>query len=1156
MIPILDILNEYDKYKGIKRTLTDGKGAVSVFGLSEAHRVHMLSALFSDMQSSMMIVMPNENDCVRYEELFSAFGITALHFPAKTQLVSSSAIAVSGGTETQRTAQLIEIMHSKKALVLVSSECLMQRLAPRDELKRAILSLKTGDECDMQVLIGRLTDTGYERVELCTEKNTYSVRGGRIDVFPSNSKYPVRIEFFGDEIDSVRSYDPDDQRSLEMLDLIDIYPATEMPVSRDRLKAVIQKLRRMKGGKVIAEELEAGSNSYRLNQLVGLLYDEPSFIFDYMPSDTVFVLNEPLRITESAENEYTLFSDSVRTILEEELGGSYLWHLMSAPYDTLSAIPQGKLLMLSNFATPVAFASPKAIYNIDAPSVTVYMNNEELFSHDIQAYIDSDYTVAVFAGRSKETVKKLLSSSQIDITEKAEIESLSDLSHGRITLISQSLPLGFEYREMRFVCITENELLGLSMHRKQAYTPTKPSKKDSGLLDLSSLSVGDFVVHEVHGIGRFCGIQEEQINGKRHDYIVIQYAGTDTLIIACDQLDKLQKYIGTGEAVPKLSKLGSNEWGRTLKRVKSSVKKLAFDLVALYGERMSRKGFAFSPDTEQQKLLEASFPYDETPDQLTCIADVKRDMESETIMDRLICGDVGFGKTEVAIRAAFKAVMDCKQVAFLVPTTILAYQHYNTVSARFAQFGVRVDYISRFKSQKEIQETLKRLENGEIDVIIGTHRLLSKDVKFYDLGLLIIDEEQRFGVGHKEAIKEMKKTVDVLTMTATPIPRTMHMSLIGIRDISLLETPPKQRYPVQTFVAEYSDVLIRDALLKEVARGGQAFVLYNNVDDMPRYYAELCNLIPEARISFAHGQMRETELEKTMLDFLDHKFDVLISSTIIENGIDVPNANTLVVLDADRLGLAQMYQLRGRVGRSNKIGFAYFTFPNGKVLSEVASKRLGSIAQFTQLGSGVKIAMRDLQIRGAGDILGAQQSGHMAEIGYEMYRRLVSEAVAEARGYVKPKKVTDTRIDAPIDAYIPKNYIENEDIRLEIYEKISRIRSEEDMLDVSDELIDRFGDPPKPVVNLLNIAIAKAYGTECYITQLSVQPACIVLKFSDNAPYSIERILDFSTRHNAQITNDGGMRMTIPEKNADKPKVCAKLKDLLLELKSCLEENV
>lgn len=1153
-IPILAALESSDKYKGIRQTLTDGKGAVSVFGLSESHRIHMLSALFHSTDRSMMLILSNDNDCIRFEEQFSAYGITAMHFPAKTQLVSSNAIAVSGGTENKRTSFLVELMQGGKKLVLVSAECLMQRIAPRSALKSSVIHVKCGMETDMSAMIEKLSATGYERTEMCTEVCTYAVRGGRIDVFPSNARYPLRIEFFGDEIDSLRSFDPDEQRSIDMIDSFSIYPATEVPASPDAIAAIKAKLRRTKSGKSIADELEAGTGSYRLNQLIGMIYDEETYISDYMAEDSLFVLCEPLRVLESAENEFTLYSENVRTIIEDGGGGEYLWKLMSSPTDAVSRLPHGRTLCLASFTTPVPGISPKAVYQSDAPSVTVYLNNEDILLHDIHSYLDNDYTVLIFAGRGRAGVAKLFSDHFIPFTESDEICE-KDLARGHIVITSQSLPTGYEYRELRLVVITENELFGLSMHRKQAYGTKAVSKKKKETLDLSTLSVGDFVVHEVHGIGRFTGIQEETINGKKYDYMVIQYAGSDVLSVPCDQLDKLQKYVGSGELPPKLSKFGSKEWSNTLQRVRRSVKKLAFDLVALYGDRMSRQGYTYSADTPEQKQLEASFPYDETPDQLTSIADIKNDMEKGIIMDRLLCGDVGFGKTEVALRAAFKAVMDCKQVAFLVPTTILAYQHYNTLRSRYAQFGVRVDFISRFKSQKEIKETLKKLREGEIDVIVGTHRLLSKDVTFCDLGLLIIDEEQRFGVGHKELIKELKKNVDVLTMTATPIPRTMHMSLIGIRDISLLDTPPKQRYPVQTFVAEYNDIMVRDAILKEVARNGQVYVLYNNVSDMPRFFTELSALVPGVSMSFAHGKMGESELERTMLDFIDHKFDVLISSTIIENGLDVPNANTLIVIDADKLGLAQMYQLRGRVGRSNRIGFAYFTFAKNKVLSEVSSKRLESIAQFTQLGSGYKIAMRDLQIRGAGDILGAEQSGHMEEIGYEMYRRLISEAVSEAKGYTAPKKAPDARVEATVDAYIPKTYIENDDRRLEVYERIANIRSDEDLSDVEDELIDRFGDPPRAILNLLNVAITRVHAAECFIKLIAVRERDIAVSFTADAPYDPDKFLAFMRKRKAQFANESGTMITIPEKNADKAKVCASLGGLLRELKSCMEEQ-
>lgn len=1154
-IPILSVLNRDKKFTYIKETLNAGNGAMSVFGLTQTHKIHVLSALISDIPNSMLIVLPTDADCVKYEEQFSAYGIETLHFPAKTQLLGASAIAVSGGTEARRTELLVELLHGEKNVVLVSCECLMQKLPPAHALHESVIKLDAGNEYDMQSTIKKFADAGYEHCEICDSKGSYSVRGGRIDIFPSNSQYPIRIEFFGDEIDTMRSYDPDNQRSIDNLDSFTIYPATEVPITAEQKQTLISKLKRLKGTKDIAQAIEDGIDSYRISQMLSLIYNDSSYIFDYMPKDTVIVLDEPQRLMETFDNEYNFFSENVRTVIENGDGGNYLWDLMEKPQTVIQALPQENMLMLFNFTCAFTLVAPKAITQMDVASATLYLNDEKAFLHDVKLYIQNNYAVVLFAGKNSEYLHSFLIENGLVSHCYDKLTDEDCIKRGEVAVIEQSMPVGFEYREIGLAVITENELYGLSMHRKQAYTANRAQKKEASKLLLSKLSVGDYVVHEAHGIARFMGVQEMEVDGQKRDFIALHFLGTDRMYIACDQLDKIRKYNCSSEKPPKLSKLGSNEWKNTVSRVTKSVKELALNLVNLYGERMKRTGFAFSPDTQEQKQLESAFPYDETPDQLTSIEEIKRDMESTKIMDRLICGDVGFGKTEVALRAAFKAVMDCKQAAFLVPTTILAHQHYTTLSTRFERFGLRVEVLSRFKTKKETEEILQRLKDGSIDVIVGTHRLLSKDVKFADLGLLVIDEEQRFGVGHKETIKELKKNVDVLTLTATPIPRTMHMSLIGIRDISLLDTPPKQRYPVQTFVTEYSDALIRDAISKELGRGGQVYFLYNDVKNMDSFYARLCKIVPSARISYAHGQMPEEMLENTMLDFIDGKFDVLLSSTIIENGLDVPNANTIIIYEADKLGLAQLYQLRGRVGRSKRIGFAYLTFQKNKVLSEVSEKRLNAISQFTQLGSGYKIAMRDLQIRGAGDLLGPQQHGNMEAIGYDLYCKIVSEAVAEAKGAHIAQTVTETAIDAPIDAYIPKMYVGNEEWRLQMYKRIAGITTYEDYLDVQDEFIDRFGDMPKQVENLMNIAIARAFASKCYITRIAVTAKETVFYFTNDAPYDITKFIEYVNRIAAKFSNDGGMILRIPNKNTDKSKVCAGLVRILQNLSECLEER-
>ena len=719
---------------------------------------------------------------------------------------------------------------------------------------------------------------------------------------------------------------------------------------------------------------------------------------------------------------------------------------------------------------------------------------------------------------------------------------------GELIIVRESLPRGFEYPELHVAAITEYELFGAAKR-------PAPKRAKKHQLAFSELNVGDLIVHEVHGIGRFAGVETIEADGRVRDYIRLIYRDGNSLCLPTDQLDRVQRYVGTGEEPPKLSKIGSSEWQKTVSRAREGVKKLAFDLAKLYGERASRKGFSFSPDTPWQTMMESDFPYEETPDQLTCIEEIKRDMESPRVMDRLLCGDVGYGKTEVALRAVFKAVMDSKQVIFLVPTTILAQQHYNTAVSRFAGFPVRVRMLSRFTPKKEVRRTLDELESGEADVVIGTHRLLGKDVKFKDPGLFVIDEEHRFGVGHKEQIKELKKELDVLTLSATPIPRTLHMSMTGIRDMSVIETPPEHRYPVRTFVMEYSESMVREAVLKEMGRGGQVFFVYNRVQDMERFAGKLKSFMPEVRIAFAHGQMPERTLERTMIEFIEHKYDLLLCSTIIESGLDINNVNTIIIYDADKLGLAQLYQLRGRVGRGTRLAYAYLMTKSGAVLTEVAAKRLKAIGEFTQFGSGFKIAMRDLEIRGAGNILGPEQHGFMSQVGYEMYLRLIDQAVKEARGEEQREQVHCV-VNIPLDANIPPKYIGRTEERMSMYRRIASIKSKGDMQDVQDELIDRYGDIPEMVQNLLDISVIKGSAEMAYITNLSVNEGEVKFAFDSGAPIDPSKVLNLAKRiKGARFFMAETPVLQIIQRNATIPNIMRSLLQIIHALADCIDSK-
>ena len=806
-----------------------------------------------------------------------------------------------------------------------------------------------------------------------------------------------------------------------------------------------------------------------------------------------------------------------------------------------------RTLLLNALARQSGPIRPKRSFHIEAMPVSQVQPGSESFLLDLKSWKELGYSVTVFAGIHGRLISEQLSR---DGFEAPYIERLKrDLLPGEIVVIGESLPRGAQYPEIKSILITERELFGRERPKPAAADKRRPQ------LAFSDLAVGDFVVHEAYGIGRFVGVEALTVENNTRDYLLIQYAAGDKLYIPTDQLDRVQKYVGSEEAVPHLSKLGGGEWQRSISRAREGVKKLAFDLVKLYGARTAKKGYAFSVDGAWQQQLEERFPYEETPDQLSCIADVKADMESDKVMDRLLCGDVGYGKTEVAVRAAFKAAMDGRQVAFLVPTTILAQQHYNTIMSRFAGFPVNVELLSRFKTAAQKKDILKRIEQGAVDVVIGTHMLLGSSVKFKDLGLLVIDEEQRFGVAHKELIKNIKNTVDVLTLTATPIPRTLHMSMVGIRDMSVIQTPPEQRFPVQTYVLEYSDAIIREAVLKELGRGGQTYIVYNKVRNMEQFAAHLTQMLPEARIAFAHGQMSERVLEKTMLQFLEGQYDVLLCSTIIESGMDIPNVNTIVVCDADALGLSQLYQLRGRVGRSNRLGYAYFMFRRSKVLSEIAEKRLMSIREFTQFGSGFKIAMRDLEIRGAGNLLGPEQHGHMADVGYDLYCKLMNQAVREAKGEITPLEV-DTALDIPIDAHIPHRYIASEAQRLSMYKRIASIGTRDEMLDVQEELEDRFGDIPESVQNLLDVAAIKSLCSRAQISRLQIRDGEIRLVFHAEARLDGAKLVQLCTKTpGAQLVSGETVHLVVKRPCSEASELLKIVPHFVYTILDCIESR-
>lgn len=811
-----------------------------------------------------------------------------------------------------------------------------------------------------------------------------------------------------------------------------------------------------------------------------------------MGEDAVIILDESSRIKQRVNNLQMEFNENFKALLEK---GEVLPEQSKLFFDyeeILKRVKNNFLLIMNTLAKPGNELQPQTIVNFVSRSMHHFHGNMDILVDDLKYYKNAGYKVLLLSGNQERAriLKDTLDSFNIDTVVIKDSEY--DIQKGQVVIYAASVSKGFEYVDAKFAVISDGEIFGQTKRRKR----TVKIKNADKIKSFTELEIGSYVVHVNYGIGKYEGIEKIKVDGIVRDYLKIIYAGGDTLFVPVEQLDLVQKYVGPTDNPPKLNKLGGSEWLRAKRKAKKAVEDLAKDLIQLYAKRQMVKGHAFSPDTPWQKEFEEQFPYEETEDQLRCIKEIKEDMEKDRPMDRLLCGDVGYGKTEVALRAAFKAVADGKQVAFLCPTTILAYQHYANFIERFKEFPVKIEMLSRFRTPKEQSKIIKELAEGNIDIIVGTHRLLQNDIKFKDLGLLIIDEEQRFGVVHKEKIKKLKENIDVLTLSATPIPRTLHMSLIGIRDMSVLENPPEDRFPVETYVVEFNEELIKDAILREIARGGQVYFVYNRVNGIEKMASFVKDLVPGCRVAVAHGQMEESQLEKVMIDFLNGEYDVLVSTTIIETGLDIPNVNTIIVYDADKLGLSQLYQLRGRVGRSNRLAYAYFTYRKDKVLSEVAEKRLEAIKEFTEFGSGFKIAMRDLEIRGAGNLLGAEQHGHIDAIGYDLYLKLLEEAIRNLKGEA-PKEEITTTIDIKVNAYIDSSYIEDENLRLEMYKKIASIKSREDMIEISEELVDRFGDYPKPVEALLEIAYLKAIASQVNITEITEKGNSVILKFND-----------------------------------------------------------
>ena len=1024
------------EFEQIKEKSKTNKGILQVSGCMESQKSHLMYGL-SGIAPYRLILAEDERRAREIYEDYRFYDRKVYSYPAKDLLFFQADI--HGNLLIRQRMKVIKALLEEKELTVVTSiDGCMDFLESLGKIKEQLIHYESDSTVDIEQLKNQLVALGYERVGQVEMPGQFSVRGGIVDIYCLTEENPWRIELWGDEIDSIRSFDPESQRSLENLEELTIYPAVEHTGDKDMV----------------------------------------SFL-DYFPEErTIIFLDEPNRLTEkggAVEEEYR------QSRMHREEKGS-----RNLPENWLCSFEQLQKELNKRNCISVCALEPKQAgwkvrekFYLEVKSISAYNNSFELLVKDLHQYKKQGYRIALLSG-SRTRAERLAKDLQEEGLAAFYGQDYDrEICPGEIMVVYGHAKKGFEYPLIKFAVMTESDIFGQEQKKKK-----KKNYSGSRIQDFAELSIGDFVVHEKHGLGIYRGIEKVEVDRIVKDYIKIEYRGGSNLYIPATQLDCLQKYSGADASkAPKLNKLGTQEWNKTKSKVRGAVKNIAKELVELYAVRQEKEGYVCGPDTVWQREFEEMFPYEETEDQLSAIEDAKRDMESTRIMDRLICGDVGYGKTEVALRAAFKEVQESRQVAYLAPTTILAQQIYNTFVQRMKEFPVRVELLCRFRTPAQQKKAIEDLKKGQVDVIIGTHRILSKDVQFKNLGLLIVDEEQRFGVTHKEKIKQLKKDVDVLTLTATPIPRTLHMSLIGIRDMSVLEEPPMDRMPIQTYVMEYDEETVREAINRELRRGGQVYYVYNRVTDIADVALRIAKLVPDARVDFAHGQMSERELENVMYSFVNGDIDVLVSTTIIETGLDISNVNTMIIHDSDRYGLSQLYQLRGRIGRSNRTAYAFLMYRKNVMLKETAEKRLAAIREYTDLGSGFKIAMRDLELRGAGNLLGAQQHGHMNAVGYDLYCKMLNEAVKEAKG-IHTMEDFETSVDLNVDAYIPDSYISNEFQKLDIYKRIAGIETQQDYDDMLEELLDRFGEPGKAVLNLLAIAKLKAIAHQGYVTEI------------------------------------------------------------------------
>ena len=1136
------LISSWEEFKTVKTALQEGRSPVLLTGGVQVHKAQFLAALCRKMGKGALVITPDEQSAVRLcEELNLFFGEPlAVHYPER-ELTLAEVEGVSREYEQLRLSALGRLSAEPRTVAVASASAAVQPTLPPDLLRRATMTLRPGQEISPEKLVRHLLWAGYARSHQVEGMCQFAVRGGILDLWPPDCPHPVRIEFWGEEIDTISAFSPESQRREETLSQVVVSPARELLYTLDELAGLIRAhldgltpKQREVGGPALERDIARlleGRDLACADRYFPLLYPRTASLLDYLGS-RLLAVSEGTSVKESLLHSQWMEDEEVKALLEQG-GLTRMAGRFSKGYGDLSALfDKAPTILLDSFPRGYPGQRLGVVLDIRANPLSVWGGQLAPLREELEHYLGEGYCVYIFNGTRRGAVALANDLDREKLPAKF-LEEPGEYDPGSIFVCPGGFSSGFEYPAHRLAAITYGRTTQGLEGRKN--TRARKSKKGRAILDVADLTPGDYVVHSAHGIGVFEGIVKKDIQGIIKDYIKIRYAGTDTLFVPVTQLDMVTKYIGGRDEVNiKLNKLNSDSWNKTRQRVKKAVSDMAKELIQLYAKRMSAKGFAFSPDGDWQREFEERFEYDETEDQLRCAAEIKADMERPAPMDRLLCGDVGFGKTEVALRAVFKCILDGKQCAVLVPTTILAWQHYQTFQRRLEGYPVTVELLSRFRTPKQQREIIKKLEEGRIDVVVGTHKLVQKGVRFKDLGLCVIDEEQRFGVAQKERFKELRASVDILTLSATPIPRTLNMAMSGIRDMSVIEEAPQDRHPVQTYVLEYSEPIILEAIRKELRRGGQVFYLHNRVESIDGCAARLAEKLPGVAIRAAHGKMGEEELSEIWRQLLEREIDILVCTTIIEAGVDVPNCNTLIIEDADWMGLSQLYQLRGRVGRSPRRAYAYFTFRRGRVLTEVGEKRLAAIREFTAFGSGFRIAMRDLEIRGAGDILGAQQHGQMESVGYDLYMKLLGEAISEEKG--EPvKKAGECLVDVQIQAHIPEDYISDLTQRIDIYKRIACVYTQEDYLDVMDEMIDRFGEPPAAVVGLLEVALLRNGAAQLGIREIAQRG--VNLLFFTETPPAIETIVILTQGLKGRVMMSAGAKpyFTVRPKKGQQP---------------------